>query len=88
MEIEKLTPIEGLIVNELCRAIGDLGGGYGILSILGSWGDTLPESEILSMLKEYNNFNKQPQRQPTQHTSDVGNDRLQYAKPHHGLKHL
>ena len=54
MTIEKLTPVQGQILREICAAVNRLGGGRDIMSILGSWGDTLPEAEILKMLKEYN----------------------------------
>lgn len=53
-KIEQLSPIQYAIIKELCTAVDILKGGSGLLAILGSWGDTLPESEILSMLKEWN----------------------------------
>lgn len=54
MNIEKLTPTQYGIITQLCKAVQDLGAGPGLLCILGSWGDTLPESEILTMIEEYN----------------------------------
>lgn len=54
MEIEKLTPIQYEIICELSKAIATLGGKSDIQSVLGSWGDTLPQSDVLAMLKQYN----------------------------------
>jgi len=54
MNIEKLNAIQHEIINELITAINTLEGSGGLLPILGSWGDTLPEVEILAMLKEWN----------------------------------
>ena len=53
-EIEKLSTVQYAIVEELCTAVAKLGGSRGLLACLGSWGDTLPQEEILQMLKEYN----------------------------------
>ena len=63
---DKLTETQGMIVSQLCHAVRDLGGDQGLLSILGSWGDTLPDAEILQMLTEYNSVSKQPQHQSGQ----------------------
>lgn len=52
--VEKLNPVQCAIVSELSVAADRLGAGAGLQCILGSWGDTLPESEILDMLKDYN----------------------------------
>ena len=52
--IEKLRPIQYEIIEELCKAFHDLKSPVGFLAALGSWGDTLPESEILVMLKDMN----------------------------------
>jgi hypothetical protein len=68
-DIVGLTSTQGLIVNALCQAIADLGGDRGLLSILGSWGDTLPDSEILDMLIRYNAATSaERQRPPNQYT--------------------
>lgn len=69
MKIEKLNPTQYKIIHELTRAVEQLGGGVGLLAALGSWGDTLPEAEILEMLQDYNALNAQPQDQPHLHTS-------------------
>lgn len=42
------------IIHEVCQAIRKLGGRSDILSIVGSWNDTLEDEEILSMLKDWN----------------------------------
>jgi hypothetical protein len=54
MEIGKLTNTQYEILGELMNAMSAIGAGSGLLSIVGSWGDTLPESEILAMLKDWN----------------------------------
>lgn len=49
------TEIDHEIVTELYQMLGYLGCKCGILSIIGSWKDTLPDSDILLMLKGANN---------------------------------
>ncbi len=49
-----LPPVQYAIIKEINQAVVDLGGGVGILCILGSWGDTLPQDEILEMFRDYN----------------------------------
>lgn len=46
--------IHWLIKGELYRACEKLGAGRDLLSIIGSYGDTLEPDEILSMLQEWN----------------------------------
>lgn len=58
MTIEKLSETHYKINKELCHAISRLGGGPGLLCILGSWGDTLPEPEILIMIEDYNKLSE------------------------------
>jgi len=53
-DIEKLSPIQYEIVAALCDAVTKLGGSRGLLACLGSWGDTLPQEQILQMLQELN----------------------------------
>lgn len=53
-DIEKLDKIQYKIINELCESISMLGGGSGLLACLGSWGDTLPQDEVLKMLRDWN----------------------------------
>ena len=54
MNIEKLTDIQYEIIGELATAMNALGASGGLLAIVGSWGDTLPEIEILAMIKDWN----------------------------------
>lgn len=42
------------IVSEIYRSLVLLGAESDLLSVIGSWGDTLPEPEILSSLKGWN----------------------------------
>lgn len=53
-EIEKLTPIQYEITRELYKAIERLGGDMELLGAVGSWGDTLPQADVLEMLKVCN----------------------------------
>lgn len=52
--VETLTPVQYAIIRELATALCDLGAASGLMAIVMSWGDTLPESEILEQLKEWN----------------------------------
>jgi hypothetical protein len=54
MNIEKLTPVQYQIVKELSRAFDRLGAARGLFAALNSWGDTVPEADVLSMLREMN----------------------------------
>jgi hypothetical protein len=70
MQIEKLKPIQSEIVEEICKAMDGLGADYGLLATVGSWGDTLPEAEVLSQLKEWNSPpNSRLRRQSSQRMS-------------------
>jgi hypothetical protein len=42
------------IASELCEAIKHLRGGMELLSIVGSYGDTLDDDEVLSQLRTWN----------------------------------
>lgn len=44
----------GAIKDEIVRALELLGADHGLLGIVGSWGDNLPDSEILKALKQWN----------------------------------
>ncbi len=58
MDVHPLTPVENEIIIEICRylamrvpmaeEVGD------VIGILGCWGDTLPEEDILSLLRAVN----------------------------------
>ncbi len=51
-DIPKFTDTQYLIIQEIIRHFDRLGAEFGIFVALGSWGDTLPDEEILQMLKE------------------------------------
>lgn len=54
MNIEKLTDIQYEIIGELATAMHAHGASGGLLAIVGSWGDTLPEIKILAKIKDWN----------------------------------
>lgn len=43
------------IVNEIYRALTLLGADNGLLGAIGSWGDSLPEADVLAAIKGWNN---------------------------------
>ena len=47
--------IESEIRSEIYRAFRSLGADSGLLAIIGSWGDTLDDTAILKLLKQWNN---------------------------------
>ena len=54
MGIEKLSETQIAIIDEISRAFDRLGAERGIFVALHSWGDTMPDLEVLQMLKEQN----------------------------------
>jgi len=54
MNIKKLADTQYEIIGELATAMSAHGASGGLLAIVGSWGDTLPEIEILAMIKDWN----------------------------------
>ncbi len=52
MDVEQLTPTQYLIIKQISRHFQRLGAELGIYAAINSWGDTLPESEVLAMLEE------------------------------------
>lgn len=54
MNIEQLKPVQYEIVKEIANSLSALGAPGGLLAAISSWGDTLPEQDILSMLQEWN----------------------------------
>jgi hypothetical protein len=42
------------VVTEIYKAMEKLGAGSDLLGIVGSWGESLPESQVLSMLRGWN----------------------------------
>lgn len=53
-EIETLDRIQYDIIIEISKALTSLGACPDLLGIIGSWGDTLTQKQILSLLKRYN----------------------------------
>ena len=45
---------DGRIVAEVYRAIELLGGQSDLLALIGSWGDTMPDGEVLAELRAWN----------------------------------
>ena len=54
MIIKKLSDTQVAIIDEISRAFDRLGAERGIFVALHSWGDTMPDLEVLQMLKEQN----------------------------------
>ena len=54
MEIEKLSPMGYEIVQEISKVLDRLGAERGVFAAIHSWGDTLPEGEVLQLLKGQN----------------------------------
>jgi hypothetical protein len=46
--------LKAQIASEIYTVLEDLGADEVLLSIVGSWRDTLDDAEVLSMLREYN----------------------------------
>ena len=57
MTIEKLTPIQYKIVEQIIETIDILGGKNDCTAPFCSWGDTLPEKDVLQMLTQWNERN-------------------------------
>ncbi len=54
MIIEKLSETQIAIIDEISRAFDRLGAERGIFVALHSWGDTMPDFDILEMLRKQN----------------------------------
>ena len=54
MIIEKLSDTQVAIIAEISRAFDRLGAERGIFAALHSWGDTMPDFDILEMLRKQN----------------------------------
>jgi hypothetical protein len=54
VQIEQLQPVQYEIIKEILTAMDRLGAKSGLVSPISSWGDTLPQADVLSMLKEWN----------------------------------
>lgn len=55
LKIKKLNQTQYAIIRQLVVAVEKLGGDIQILAAIGSWGDTLPEEEVLALLEDWNN---------------------------------
>jgi hypothetical protein len=49
-----MSTVNSEVVSEIYKAMEKLGAGSDLLGIVGSWGDSLPESQVLSMLRSWN----------------------------------
>ena len=56
MIIEKLSDTQVAIIAEISRAFDRLGAERGIFAALHSWGDTMPDFDILEMLRKQNDI--------------------------------
>ena len=56
MIIEKLSETQIAIIDEISRAFDRLGAERGIFVALHSWGDTMPDFDILEMLRKQNDI--------------------------------
>jgi hypothetical protein len=53
-EVEQLREVSYGIIKQICRSLHALGAPIGVLAAVGSWGDTLEESEVLELLEAEN----------------------------------
>jgi hypothetical protein len=53
-EHKKLTPVQHQIIKEIARAFALLGAARDLSSALNAWGEIVPESDVLYLLKEAN----------------------------------
>jgi hypothetical protein len=51
---QSVSDLKAQIASEIYTVLEDLGADEILLSIVGSWRDTLDDAEVLSMLREYN----------------------------------
>ena len=58
-EVNRLNSTQYAIINELSETLNSLGAERGVFAALHSWGDTLPEEDVLQMLKDMNKPIKQ-----------------------------
>lgn len=49
-----MTNVTREVVNEIYKAFQTLGAESDLLGIVGSWGDSIPEADVLTMLKGWN----------------------------------
>ena len=56
LDIETLSSVQYEIIKEISRAFDRLNAERGVFVAIHPWGDTLPEIEILQMLKDQNDM--------------------------------
>lgn len=54
MNIEKLSEVQLDIISEIKKSLELLGADSGLMTCVSSWGDTLPQEDILKMIKDWN----------------------------------
>lgn len=54
-----LPKIQLEIIGEIAETLGMLGATGGLMACIGSWGDTLPQDEVLEMWRDWNRLAKQ-----------------------------
>lgn len=57
MTITKFTPTQYEIIKELSKVIDKLLPDIRLQAAINSWGDTLPDEDVLGLLKEWNEAN-------------------------------
>ncbi len=55
----KVPKVQLKIINEIAETLAMLGAPSGLMACIGSWGDTLPQDEILEMWRDWNQLAKQ-----------------------------
>ena len=53
-KITKFNNVQNDIITEITQAIINLGGTSGLVANIQSWGDTLPDADVLANLKDWN----------------------------------
>jgi hypothetical protein len=61
-EVTRAPDLTVQILKELYIALERLRTDEELLSIVGSWRDTMPDAEVLALLREYNTTEQAPQR--------------------------
>ncbi len=56
---DELSPVQREILKEMSKTFIMLGANSGIMNMIGSWGDTLPQEEVLQMWRDWNHSAKE-----------------------------
>ena len=56
--------MDGQIRSEIYRALELLGANHELLAAVGSWGDTMDDSEVLRLLREWNTAEEKLRQKP------------------------